>query len=161
MENNEQPDRIEKLVEEYAARRIDRRQFFQRSALFGLSLGAAGTMMGTAAMIVMDETTSMPNVARRLTRFYDDESCGQCTPCREGTAWAHTILRRLVNEGAEPHEIELLLDICDNMGGRTICALADAAVGPIKSTIEKFRSEYEAGLKSGLKEVETVCRVDS
>lgn len=121
------------------------------------SLGAAGTMLGTAAMIVMDDTTSMPNVARRLTRFYDEESCGQCTPCREGTAWAHTILKRFVEEGGEPHEIDLLLDICDNMGGRTICALADAAVGPIKSTIEKFRSEYEAAVKSGLREKDTVC----
>ncbi|TPW05703.1 MAG: NADH-quinone oxidoreductase subunit F [bacterium] len=113
------------------------------------SLAAAGTMLGTAAIIVMDETTCMVQVASRLTRFYDDESCGQCTPCREGTAWAFKILDRIVHEGGEPHEIDLLLDICDNMGGRTICALADAAVGPIKSCIEKFRPEFEYAVRHG------------
>ncbi|MDZ4803568.1 MAG: NADH-quinone oxidoreductase subunit NuoF [Candidatus Eisenbacteria bacterium] len=113
------------------------------------SLAAAGTMLGTAAIIVMDETTCMVQVASRLTRFYDEESCGQCTPCREGTAWAFKILDRLVHEGGEPHEIDLLLDICDNMGGRTICALADAAVGPIKSCIEKFRPEFDYAVRHG------------
>jgi NADH-quinone oxidoreductase subunit F len=113
------------------------------------SLAAAGTMLGTAAIIVMDETTCMVNVAKRLTRFYDEESCGQCTPCREGTAWAYKILDRLEREGGEPHELDLLLDICDNMGGKTICALADAAVGPIKSCVEKFRGEFKDHLKAG------------
>ncbi len=123
------------------------------------SLGAAGTMLGTAAIIVLDETTCMVNVASRLTRFYDDESCGQCTPCREGTAWAFKILDRLEREGGEAHEIDLLLDICDNMGGKTICALADAAVGPIKSCIDKFRPEFEAHLKNGCPQHGIMCSV--
>lgn len=113
------------------------------------SLGAAGTMLGTAAIIVLDETTCMVRVAARLTRFYEEESCGQCTPCREGTAWAFKILDRLEREGGEPHELDLLLDICDNMEGKTICALADAAVGPIRSCVTKFRHEFEAHLSSG------------
>jgi NADH-quinone oxidoreductase subunit F len=123
------------------------------------SLAAAGTMMGTAAIIVLDETTCMVNVASRLTRFYDEESCGQCTPCREGTAWAFKILNRLEREGGEAHEIDLLLDICDNMGGKTICALADAAVGPIKSCIEKFRPEFEAHLAGGCPQNGIICSV--
>jgi NADH-quinone oxidoreductase subunit F len=120
---------------------------------------AKGTMLGTAAIIVMDDTTCMVQVASRLTRFYDEESCGQCTPCREGTAWAYRILDRFEREGGEPHEIDLLLDICDNMGGRTICALADAAVGPIKSCIEKFRPEFEHHVRHGCPQKGRMARV--
>jgi NADH-quinone oxidoreductase subunit F len=120
---------------------------------------AKGTMLGTAAIIVMDDTTCMVQVAARLTRFYDEESCGQCTPCREGTAWAYRILDRFEKEGGEPHEIDLLLDICDNMGGRTICALADAAVGPIKSCIEKFRPEFEHHVRHGCPQKGRMARV--
>jgi NADH-quinone oxidoreductase subunit F len=123
------------------------------------SLQAAGTFMGTAAIIVLDETTCMVNVAARLTRFYEDESCGQCTPCREGTAWARKILDRFELRGGEPHELDLLIDICDNMGGKTICALADAAVPPIKHTILKFRSEFEAHLKGGCPHGRLMARV--
>ena len=123
------------------------------------ALQAAGTYLGTAAIIVLDETTCMVNVAARLTRFYEEESCGQCTPCREGTAWARRILERFERQGGEPHELELLIDICDNMGGKTICALADAAVPPIKHTILKFRQEFEAHLVGGCPQGGLMARV--
>ncbi len=124
------------------------------------SIQKAGSFMGSTAVIVMDETTCMVHAALVLTRFFAHESCGQCTPCREGTHWAERILHRFEAGGAKREEIDLLLDLCSEMGGgRTICALADGAIGPIKSSVEKFRSEYEAHVASGCPRSGEICEV--
>jgi len=84
-----------------------------------------------------------------LARFYADESCGQCTPCREGTAWVHDILWRVERGGATPRDIELIQNLTDNMMGRTICVLADALVMPVKSFLQKFKHEFDAHFEHG------------
>ena len=111
------------------------------------SLAEAGTMLGSGAVIVMDETTNIPKIVHRLSRFYAHESCGQCTPCREGTAWMEKILRRIVNDKGESDDLDLLLDICDNIEFKTLCPLGDAAVGPVRSAVTKFRDEFESMIK--------------
>ncbi len=103
-----------------------------------------GTMLGSGAVIVLDETVSVPEVVRNLAHFYAHESCGQCTPCREGTHWMHTILERVLAGRGKSGDLDLLLDICQHVSFRTICALGDAATGPVKSGISKFRNEFEA-----------------
>ena len=103
-----------------------------------------GTMLGSGAVIVLDETVSVPEVVRNLAHFYAHESCGQCTPCREGTHWMHKLLDRLLAGGGKASDLDLLLDICRHVSFRTICALGDAATGPVKSGVTKFRSEFEA-----------------
>jgi NADH-quinone oxidoreductase subunit F len=108
------------------------------------AMAAAGTMLGCGSVIVMDDTTNVVKQVRRMVDFYAHESCGQCTPCREGTAWAAKILRRFEQGRGEPDDIETLLAISENMSGRTICVLSDAAAAPIVSSIEKFRADYEA-----------------
>jgi len=124
------------------------------------SLMKAGTAMGSTAVIVMDDTTCIVHATLILTRFFAHESCGQCTPCREGTHWAESILQRLEDGGAKEEEIDLLLDLCSEMGGgRTICALADGAINPIRSSIEKFRDEYEAHVESGCPQKGQLCEV--
>ncbi|MBI5167709.1 MAG: NADH-quinone oxidoreductase subunit NuoF [candidate division NC10 bacterium] len=107
------------------------------------SVAAAGSMLGSGAVIVMDETTCMVRVAMILARFYHHESCGQCTQCREGTAWMHKILKRVEEGRGSQGDLELLLDICDNMKGKTICPLSDAAAMPVESYIQHFRGEFE------------------
>ena len=119
-----------------------------------------GSFMGSTAVIVMDDSTCMVHSALILTEFFAHESCGQCTPCREGTHWAARILRRLEEGGAKSKEIDLLLDICNEMGGgRTICALADGAIAPIKSSITKWRDEYEAHVETGCPQRGELCEV--
>jgi NADH-quinone oxidoreductase subunit F len=108
------------------------------------AMAAAGTMLGCGSVIVMDDTTNIVKAVRRMVDFYAHESCGQCTPCREGTAWAAKILRRIENGRGVPEDLETLLQISDNMTGKTICVLSDAAAAPIVSSIEKFRADYEA-----------------
>jgi NADH-quinone oxidoreductase subunit F len=108
------------------------------------SLAALGTMLGSAGCIVMEEGTDMVWVLATITRFYANESCGQCTPCREGTAWVNDILWRLLDRKATPDEVDMIQNLCDNMIGRTICVLADAMVLPVRSFLQKFRSEFEA-----------------
>ncbi|MFA7331393.1 MAG: NADH-quinone oxidoreductase subunit NuoF [Candidatus Delongbacteria bacterium] len=103
-----------------------------------------GTMLGSGAVIVLDETVSVPEVVRNLAHFYAHESCGQCTPCREGTHWMHAILERVLAGRGKSGDLDLLLDICQHVSFRTICALGDAATGPVKSGISKFRNEFEA-----------------
>lgn len=112
------------------------------------SLAKVGTYMGTCGMLVMDEDTDMVDVLYRITRFYSHESCGQCTPCREGTGWLRKLVKKFVDNEAETRDMDLLLDICDNMEGRTVCALADAAAWPVRNTIIRFRSEFEKRVKS-------------
>ncbi len=103
------------------------------------SLKAAGSSVGTAGLIVMDEDTDLIRVITRITAFYHHESCGQCTPCREGTGWMHKILTRFMNHEATMKDLDLLLDVANNIEGNTICALGDAAAWPVQSMIKRFR----------------------
>jgi len=107
------------------------------------SLKAAGSSVGTAGVIVMDEDTDLIKVITRITEFYHHESCGQCTPCREGTGWMLKMLRRFERSDAVPADIDLLLDVANNIEGNTICALGDAAAWPVQSMIKRFRDEFE------------------
>jgi NADH-quinone oxidoreductase subunit F len=111
------------------------------------SIAKAGSMLGSAGVIVMDDSTCMVKAALRLSKFYAEESCGQCTQCREGTEWMHRILTRLENGNGRRDDLELLLDICANMKGKTICPLSDAAAMPIESYIQKFYSEFAAHIQ--------------
>jgi len=113
------------------------------------SLQAAGTMLGSAGVIVMDETTCMVDALANLTRFYAHESCGQCTPCREGVSWMEKIVRRIEQGKGRKGDLELLLDICDNISFKTLCPMGDAALGPVVSFITKFRSEFEDHIVQG------------
>jgi NADH-quinone oxidoreductase subunit F len=106
------------------------------------SVAKAGSLLGSAGIIVMDETTCMVRTLEVIARFYHHESCGQCTPCREGTGWLHKVLRRLEEGVGREEDLQLLLDISDNMVGNTVCVLADAAAMPTKSFVTKFRSEF-------------------
>jgi len=112
------------------------------------SLFEAGSLLGSGAVIVMDETTCMVKVAYRLSRFYEHESCGKCVPCREGTRWIRMIMERIENGKGRKEDIDLLLDVCTNIVGKTVCPMGDAAVVPIMSTIQKFRDEYEYHIKN-------------
>ncbi len=113
------------------------------------AVGAAGSMLGTRALEIFDDTTCVVRAVLRWTEFYKHESCGKCTPCREGTWWLVQVLERLeAGEGTEA-DLELLLDQCDNILGRSFCALADGAVSPITSSIAFFRDEYLAHLGNG------------
>lgn len=107
------------------------------------SLKAVGTSIGTAGVIVMDEDTDVIKVLTRIAHFYHHESCGQCTPCREGTGWMEKILHRFLEGEATLNDIDLLLDVANNIEGNTICALGDAAAWPVQSVIKKFRGEFE------------------
>ncbi|EFQ82278.1 NADH oxidoreductase (quinone), F subunit [Aeromicrobium marinum DSM 15272] len=109
-------------------------------------VGAAGSMLGTKALQVFDQTTSVVRCVLRWTEFYKHESCGKCTPCREGTWWLVQTLRRLDSGQGQAGDIELLLDLCDNILGRSFCALGDGATSPITSAIQYFRSEFDAGM---------------
>ncbi|MDC1433055.1 NADH-quinone oxidoreductase subunit NuoF [Burkholderiales bacterium] len=107
------------------------------------SIAEAGSMLGSGAVIVMDETRCMVRCLLRLSYFYHEESCGQCTPCREGTGWLYRLVKRIHSGLGEEGDIDKLLSLSDNIGGRTICALGDAAALPVKSFIEHFRPEFE------------------
>ncbi len=111
------------------------------------SLYEAGSLLGSGATIVMDETTCMVKIALRISKFFEHESCGKCVPCREGTRWIRQIMERIENGKGREEDLDLLLDICTNIAGKTVCPLADGAVVPITSTIEKFRDEYEYHIK--------------
>lgn len=106
-------------------------------------LSQLGSMLGAGSVIVMDETTCMVNMLRRISQFYYDESCGQCTPCREGTGWLFRILDRIEKGEGLPSDLDLLDDVADKIMGRTICALGDAAAMPVQSFIKHFRPEFE------------------
>jgi NADH-quinone oxidoreductase subunit F len=104
----------------------------------------AGSILGTTAVMVFNETVSVPWAVMKWTEFYEHESCGKCTPCREGTYWLVGILQRMVAGNGTPSDIDTLLDICDNIFGRSFCALGDGAVSPIQSGIKYFRDEFLA-----------------
>jgi NADH-quinone oxidoreductase subunit F len=107
---------------------------------------ALGTMLGTCCAIVMDSSTNIVDAARNLMHFYSHESCGQCTPCREGTGWLHNVLDNLCNGKGSPSDVDLLVDIANNMMGNTICAFADGTAMPMLGFLQKFREEFvEAG----------------
>jgi len=112
-------------------------------------VAAAGSMLGTKALQVFDETTCVVRAVLRWTEFYKHESCGKCTPCREGTWWLAQTLARLENGKGSEADLELLLDQCDNILGRAFCALGDGATSPITSSIQYFREEYIAHLTAG------------
>jgi NADH-quinone oxidoreductase subunit F len=105
---------------------------------------AAGSMLGSAGMIVMDDTTDMVYQIYRLARFYAHESCAQCTQCREGTAWTVKVMERILAGQGKQEDLQLLLDLSENMTGKTICVLSDSCAAPVVSGIQKFRGEFEA-----------------
>lgn len=112
-------------------------------------VGAVGSMLGTRALQIFDETTCVVRAVLRWTEFYKHESCGKCTPCREGTWWLVQTLARLEKGEGQESDLDLLLDQCDNILGRSFCALGDGATSPISSSIQYFRDEYLAHLTHG------------
>ncbi len=112
-------------------------------------IGEAGSMLGTRALQLFDDSTCVVRAVLRWTEFYKHESCGKCTPCREGTWWLVQVLGRLEKGVGTEDDLDLLLDQCDNIMGRSFCALADGAVAPISSSIEFFRDEYLAHFRNG------------
>ena len=108
------------------------------------SIKAAGSYIGTAGVMVMDEDTDIPHILRRTIHFYHHESCGQCTPCREGCGWLEKMLTRVDEGRASSEDLDLLIDVANNIDGNTICALGEAAAWPTKFTIERLREEFEA-----------------
>jgi NADH-quinone oxidoreductase subunit F len=113
------------------------------------SLRKVGSAVGSAAVIVMDETTDMVRVLERLSRFYYMESCGQCTPCREGTGWLNRTLRRILAGQGRHEDIDMLVSVANNIEGHTICALGDAAAWPVQSFVRHFRNEFEHYVEYG------------
>jgi NADH-quinone oxidoreductase subunit F len=112
------------------------------------SIAKAGSMLGSGAVIVMDETRDMVESLLRLAYFYMHESCGQCTPCREGTGWMWRVIDRIQNGHGKPNDLDLLNSVADNIQGRTICALGDAAAMPVRAMIKHFRHEFEAKIQA-------------
>ncbi len=118
------------------------------------SLKAAGSSVGTAGLIVMDEDTDLVRVLTRIAHFYHHESCGQCTPCREGTGWLEKMLHRFEHHEARQQDVDMLVNVANQIEGNTICALGDAAAWPVQSFVKRFRDEFEQRVKH--REVETV-----
>jgi len=113
------------------------------------SISKAGSMLGSGAVIVMDDTTDMVKALQRISRFYYSESCGQCTPCREGTGWLYRMLTRIVNGQGKLEDLARLDNVASKMEGRTICALGDAAAMPVRSFVKQFREEFEHYIEHG------------
>ena len=107
------------------------------------SIAKAGSMLGSGAVIVMDETRCMVKSLLRLSYFYFEESCGQCTPCREGTGWLYRVVHRIEHGQGRPEDLDMLNSVADNIQGRTICALGDAAAMPVRAFIKNYRDEFE------------------
>ena len=113
------------------------------------SITKSGSMLGSGAVIVMDDSTDMVEALRRISRFYMSESCGQCTPCREGTGWLYRVLTRIVDGDAAMEDLERLEHVARRIEGRTICALGDAAAMPVRSFLKHFRPEFEYYIEHG------------
>lgn len=113
------------------------------------ALRKAGSAVGSAAVIIMDETTCMVRVLERITRFYMAESCGQCTPCREGTGWMNRVVRRILAGEGRIEDIDLLVGVANQIEGHTICALGDASAWPVQSFVRRFRPEFEYMIANG------------
>ncbi len=123
------------------------------------SVQKAGSGLGTGAAIIMDETTCMVSVLRRISRFYFAESCGQCTPCREGTGWLYRVLTRITEGKGRQADLDMLLDVANKIEGHTICALGDAAAWPVQSFLRHFRHEFEYMIEHGGRSI--VDRLDT
>lgn len=121
-------------------------------------MATMGSMLGSGAVIVIDDSNCMVDLLHVLTHFYSHESCGQCTPCREGTGWLHKVLSMIVAGQGRLQDIDLLEQVATNMMGRTICALSDAAALPVKSFISKFRGEFEFFVREGRSKIKTQVR---
>jgi NADH-quinone oxidoreductase subunit F len=106
------------------------------------AISKAGSMLGSGAVIVMDETRCMVRSLLRLSYFYHEESCGQCTPCREGTGWLWRIVNRIEHGQGRPEDLDLLRDVAGNIQGRTICALGDAAAMPVQGMLKHYMDEF-------------------
>ena len=113
------------------------------------SIAGAGSMLGSGAVIVIDDRTCMVQLGLRVAQFYQHESCGKCTPCREGTRWMVQLLHRIEDGNATEADLELLLDVCDRILGKCLCPLGDAAAMPVASYIDRFRDEFRAHLEHG------------
>jgi NADH-quinone oxidoreductase subunit F len=113
------------------------------------SLSKAGSSLGAGSVIVMDDSTCMVSTLKRLSYFFFEESCGQCTPCREGTGWLYRVVKRIVEGKGRMEDLDLLSDVSNNISGRTICALGDAAATPVLSFIKHFRPEFEYYIQHG------------
>jgi NADH-quinone oxidoreductase subunit F len=113
------------------------------------ALRKAGSALGTGAVIAMDETTCMVRVLERISRFYQAESCGQCTPCREGTGWMNRLLRRVLDGTGRAADLDLLLDVANRIEGHTICAFGDASAWPVQSFLRHYRHEFEYMIDNG------------
>ena len=116
------------------------------------AIAKAGSMLGSGAVIVMDDSRDMVECLLRLSYFYSHESCGQCTPCREGTGWLWRVVNRIQHGEGRPEDIELLDSVSVNIMGRTICALGDAAAMPVRAMIKHFRHEFEAKIQNASKQ---------
>lgn len=123
------------------------------------SLKEFGTYIGTAGVIVMDENTDVVHVLQRITKFYYHESCGQCTPCREGCGWMLKVLNRIMTGNGRHSDLDLLISVAENIEGNTICALGDAAAWPVKWTVRKFRKDFEAKIKDQIMELPVLNKV--
>lgn len=115
------------------------------------SIAKAGSMLGSGAVIVMDDSRDMVECLERLSYFYQHESCGQCTPCREGTGWLWRVVKRINHGQGRPEDLALLDEVALNIMGRTICALGDAAAMPVRAMIKHFRPEFEAKIAAATK----------
>jgi NADH-quinone oxidoreductase subunit F len=113
------------------------------------TLSKAGSGLGSGAVIVMDETTCMVRACTRIARFYHMESCGQCTPCREGTGWMHRVLQRIVDGKGRMEDLELLRSAAGQIEGHTICAFGEAAAWPVQGMLRHFRHEFEYFVEHG------------
>jgi NADH-quinone oxidoreductase subunit F len=112
------------------------------------SLKNAGSAIGTGGVIVMDEDTDIVEILERITKFYHHESCGQCTPCREGTGWMEKIIARINRGEGKTEDLDVLLDVANNIEGNTICALGDAAAWPVQSALKRFREDFEVKIRN-------------
>jgi NADH-quinone oxidoreductase subunit F len=112
------------------------------------SMASIGSTLGTGGMIVIDEDTSMVDVAKNLIEFYHHESCGQCTPCREGTGWIDKILKKILSGEGSNEDLTTILDVCNTMNGKTICVFAPAVKDIISSIVKKFPYEFNTYLKN-------------
>ena len=113
------------------------------------ALGKAGSGLGSGAVIVMDETTCMVKACTRISRFYHMESCGQCTPCREGTGWMHRVLQRIVDGKGSHKDLELLRSAAGQIEGHTICAFGEAAAWPVQGFLRQYWDEFEYYVENG------------
>jgi NADH-quinone oxidoreductase subunit F len=113
------------------------------------SLRTVGSAIGSAAVVVMDETTCMVRMLERIARFYMSESCGQCTPCREGTGWLNRMLKRILAGQGHREDLAMLVDVANRIEGHTICALGDAAAWPVQSFMKHYRHEFEYMIDHG------------